>query len=70
MKFKRIVGLLSAAAMSVALAGGASAQGTVKIGAIYPLSGNAASTGVHTKAAFEVAVEIINNGIRRSAICR
>ena len=35
---------------------------TVKIGAIYPLSGNAASTGVHTKAAFEVAVEIINNG--------
>jgi branched-chain amino acid transport system substrate-binding protein len=62
MKFKRIVGLLSAAAMSVVLAGGASAQGTVKIGAIYPLSGNAASTGVHTKAAFETAVEIINNG--------
>jgi len=63
MKFKHIVGLLSAAAMSVVLAGAASAQGTtVKIGAIYPLSGNAASTGVHTKAAFEVAVEIINNG--------
>jgi branched-chain amino acid transport system substrate-binding protein len=62
MKFKRIVGLLSAAAMSVVLAGGASAQGTVKIGAIYPLSGNAASTGVHTKAAFETAVEIVNNG--------
>jgi branched-chain amino acid transport system substrate-binding protein len=62
MKFKRIVGLLSAAAMSVVLAGGASAQGTVRIGAIYPLSGNAASTGVHTKAAFETAVEIINNG--------
>ncbi len=63
MKFKHIVGLLSAAAMSVVLAGAASAQGTtVKIGAIYPLSGNAASTGVHTKAAFEVAVDIINNG--------
>jgi len=62
MKFKHIVGLLSAAAMSVVLAGEASAQGTVKIGAIYPLSGNAASTGVHTKAAFEVAVDIINNG--------
>src|SRR5207342_1884259 len=62
-KFKHIVGLLSAAAMSVVLAGAASAEGTtVKIGAIYPLSGNAASTGVHTKAAFEVAVEIINNG--------
>jgi len=62
MKFKRIVGLLSAAAMSVVLAGAASAQQTVKIGAIYPLSGNAASTGVHTKAALETAVEIINNG--------
>src|SRR5206468_9567086 len=62
MQFKHIVGLLSAAAISVGLAGGASAQNTVKIGAIYPLSGNAASTGVHTKAAFDVAVEFINNG--------
>src|SRR3954451_1018569 len=63
MKFKHIVGLLSAAAMSVALAGAAAAQDkTVKIGAIFPLSGNAASAGVHTKAAFETAVEIINNG--------
>jgi len=62
MTFKHIVGLLSAAAMSVVLAGAASAQQTVKIGAIYPLSGNAASTGVHTKAALETAVEIINNG--------
>src|SRR3981081_4481431 len=62
MRLKHIVGLLSAAAISVGLAGGASAQNTVKIGAIYSLSGNAASTGVHTKAAFDVAVEIINNG--------
>jgi branched-chain amino acid transport system substrate-binding protein len=63
MRLKHIVGLLSAVAMSVVTAGAASAQGTtVKIGAIYPLSGNAASTGVHTKAAFEVAVDIINNG--------
>jgi len=62
MKLKHVVGLLSAAAMSVVLAGDASAQSTVKIGAIYPMSGNAASTGVHTKAAFEVAVEIVNNG--------
>lgn len=62
MRFKHIVGLFSAAAMSVVLVGTASAQNTVKIGAIYPMSGNAASTGVHTKAAFEVAVEIINNG--------
>jgi branched-chain amino acid transport system substrate-binding protein len=63
MKFKHIVGLLSAAAMSVALAGGAAAQDkTVKIGAIFPLSGNAASAGVHGKAAIETAVEIINSG--------
>lgn len=62
MAFKHFAGLLSAAAMSLALAGNALAQNTVKIGAIYPLSGNAASTGVHTKAAFETALEIINNG--------
>jgi branched-chain amino acid transport system substrate-binding protein len=63
MRFNHIVGLLAAIAISVSLAGMASAQDkTVKIGAIYPLSGNAASTGVHTKAAFETAVEIINNG--------
>ena len=63
MRLKHIVGLLSAVAMSAVIAGSASAQEkTVKIGAIYPLSGNAASTGVHTKAALETAVEIINNG--------
>ncbi|MEA2912060.1 MAG: hypothetical protein QOJ15_4141, partial [Bradyrhizobium sp.] len=48
MKSRYIFGLLSAAAMSVALTGAALAQNkTVKIGAIYPLSGNAASAGVH-----------------------
>jgi len=43
---------------------------TVKIGAIYPLSGNAASAGVHGKAAIETAIDIINNAIPSSAICR
>ncbi len=62
MRSRFVLGLLSAAAMSVALAGTASAQQTVKIGAIFPLSGNAASAGVHAKAAIETAVEIINNG--------
>lgn len=63
MKSRHFLGLLSAAAMAVAWAGAASAQDkTVKIGAIYPLSGNAASAGVHAKAAIETAVEIINNG--------
>src|SRR5438067_7034967 len=61
MRFKALLGLLSAAAMSLALTGGAVAQQTVKIGAIFPLSGNAASAGVHAKAAIEVAIDIINN---------
>ena len=62
MKFKHVLGLLCAASISVALAGTASAQDkTVKIGAIYPLSGNAASAGVHGKAAIEIAIDIINN---------
>lgn len=39
----------------------AGAQETVKIGAIYPLSGNAASAGTSDKAGIELAAEIINN---------
>ncbi len=62
MKSRFVLGLLCAASMSVALASAASAQQTVRIGAIFPLSGNAASAGVHAKAAIETAVEIINNG--------
>src|ERR1700731_399410 len=62
MKFKHVLGLVCAASISVALAGAASAQDkTVKIGGIFPMSGGAASTGVHTKAALEVAMDIINN---------
>src|SRR3954468_9947835 len=63
MKFNHLLGLLCAASISACLTGPALAQQkTVKIGAIYPLSGNAASAGVHAKAAIETAVEIINNG--------
>src|ERR1700744_2412972 len=62
MKFRHIIGLLCAASISVLLAGSAFAQEkTVKIGAVFPLSGNAASAGVHAKAAIEVAMDIINN---------
>ena len=62
MRFKHVLGLICAASISVALTGTASAQDkTVKIGAIYPLSGNAASAGVHGKAAIETAIDIINN---------
>jgi branched-chain amino acid transport system substrate-binding protein len=61
MKFKSILGLFCAASISACLAGPALAQATVKIGGIFPMSGGAASTGVHTKAALEVAMDIINN---------
>ena len=61
MRLKHILGLLCAASISVCLAGHASAQQTVKIGAVFPLSGNAASAGVHAKAAIETALDIINN---------
>lgn len=54
------VGLIAAAA---ALGGGtpALAQQEIKIGAIYPLTGAAASTGLELKQAAELAVDIINN---------
>ena len=61
MNSKSILGLLCAASISAFLAGPALAQATVKIGGIFPMSGGAASTGVHTKAALEVAMDIINN---------
>jgi branched-chain amino acid transport system substrate-binding protein len=62
MSFKRVLGLFCAASVSVVLANAASAQDkTVKIGAIFPLSGGAASAGVHAKAALETAMDIINN---------
>src|SRR5215470_7992008 len=62
MKFKHVTGLLCAAAMSVVLAGAATAQDkVVKIGAILPMSGGTASIGAHAKAAIEVALDIINN---------
>src|SRR5580692_6349944 len=62
MKFKRIVGLVCAASIFVLPAGAAFSQTqTVKIGAVVPLSGGAATAGAHTKAAIEIAVELINN---------
>ena len=59
MKFRNFLGLVSAAAISLALAGGASAEDkVVKIGAVFPMSGGAASIGVHAKAAFDVITDI------------
>jgi branched-chain amino acid transport system substrate-binding protein len=53
--------LFGAATVSLALTGAALAQSPVKIGAIYPLSGVAASAGLNGKSAIEVALDIINN---------
>ncbi|MDR3454175.1 MAG: ABC transporter substrate-binding protein [Rhodoferax sp.] len=56
--------LMAAIAACAALALGQSAlaqQKTVRIGAIYPLSGALASTGAEIKAAIELAVDIVNN---------
>ena len=62
MRFSHFASLISAAAISLAVVGEAAAQDkTVKIGAVFPLSGNAASAGVHAKDALEVAMDIINN---------
>jgi branched-chain amino acid transport system substrate-binding protein len=38
------------------------AQDVVKIGAVYPLSGNSASAGEYSKRAMELGAEVINNG--------
>jgi branched-chain amino acid transport system substrate-binding protein len=56
-------GILTATALVAALgiAGPAGAQQTVKIGVLMPLSGNAASAGQQSKAAMELAAEIINS---------
>jgi branched-chain amino acid transport system substrate-binding protein len=48
------------ASMLALFASAAGAEETVKIGALYPLSGNAASAGAQSKAGVELAVEIIN----------
>jgi branched-chain amino acid transport system substrate-binding protein len=44
----------------MALSGGAIAQQNVKVGGLFPLSGNAASAGQQAKAAVELAVDIVN----------
>jgi branched-chain amino acid transport system substrate-binding protein len=60
MKAKLLAGV--AACLALTFGQPAAAQNkTVKIGAIYPLSGALASTGSEIKAAIEVAEDIINN---------
>lgn len=59
--------LAGATALALILSQAAFAQSaatppkTVRVGAIYPLSGGAASTGAESRAAIEVGLELINN---------
>lgn len=57
----RLLALPAAVVAVACLCGQALAQTTVKIGAIYPFSGAAASIGTYAKAAIEVATDIVNN---------
>ncbi len=61
MNFRTMLGLSCAAAISFAVASHAAAEDKVKIGVIFPMTGNAASAGIHGKAGLEVALDIINN---------
>src|SRR5215831_17855094 len=62
MRFRQFLGLLCAVVILCLPAGRAFAQDkVVKVGAIFPMTGNAASAGIHAKAAIEVALDIINN---------
>jgi branched-chain amino acid transport system substrate-binding protein len=53
--------LAAGAAFALALAAPANAAGTVKIGVIWPLTGNAGAAGQAAKAGAEVVADIVNN---------
>src|SRR6202044_3974841 len=57
---KMRVGTIAAAVLAVAIGGAAQAADNVKIGVIYPLTGNAASAGQSAKDAVNLAAEIVN----------
>jgi branched-chain amino acid transport system substrate-binding protein len=57
---KHFIRILMAALAVATLAGAAHAADAVKIGVIYPLSGNAASAGNSAKDAIELGAEIVN----------
>jgi len=61
-KLTRRVTAAGAALLALSFAASAAAQDTVKIGVLYPLSGNAASAGNYSKMAMELGADIVNNG--------
>src|SRR5215510_12530003 len=60
MMVRRVISF-AAILVAFALMSDAVGQQAVKVGAIYPLSGNAASAGNYSKAAIELAVDLVNN---------
>jgi branched-chain amino acid transport system substrate-binding protein len=58
---RNAVCLLGTVLLALALAAPGRAAETVKIGVLYPLSGNAAAAGNSAKEAVEVATDIVNN---------
>jgi branched-chain amino acid transport system substrate-binding protein len=59
-KLVRLVTLASLAAFGATAARAADAPKVIKIGAVYPLTGNIASTGLDCRRGAELAVDIIN----------
>ena len=57
----RLFATMAAAVVAVALGAPAWAGDAVKIGILYPLTGNSASAGQASKAAIELAADIVNN---------
>src|SRR6202166_3853006 len=65
MKMKRLSQLFAlCVALSLGFVRPALAQEEIRIGAIYPLTGAAASTGLEMKNALELAADLINNGTK------
>lgn len=59
---RRAIAAGAAALVALGWAANAAAQQPVKIGVIYPLSGNSASAGNYSKMAIEVGADVVNNG--------
>lgn len=64
--FQRLIWVIAIGALLATLAGvpvslAAGAKQTIKIGAVYPLTGAAATTGADCKRGVELALDIINN---------
>ena len=63
-------GCIVAAVLAAAIAGQAHAAESVKIGVIYPLTGNAASAGQSAKDAVNLGAEIVNTAHPELKTCR